>query len=71
MKFRNLAAAAAALSLTAAPVVAHAAPQRAAAPVEEASDARGSSWILAFVAAVLFALGIYFALDNKNDPVSP
>jgi hypothetical protein len=71
MKFRNLAAAAAALTLSAAPVVAHAAPARAAAPVEEASDARGGSWLLALIAAILIALGIYFAVKDNNDPVSP
>jgi hypothetical protein len=71
MKFRNLAAAAAAMTLVAAPVVAQAAPQRAAAPVEEGSDATASTYIIAFFAILAIGLGIYFATKNNDDPVSP
>ena len=71
MKFRNLAAATAALSLTVAPVVAQAAPQRAAASTEEGSELRGSSWVLALIAFGLIIAGIFIAVKNKNDPVSP
>lgn len=70
MKFRNLAAATAALSLSVAPVVVQAAPQRAAAGVEEGNEAVGGS-LLAIIAIILIGLGIYFALDDDNDPVSP
>ena len=71
MKFRNLAAAAAAVSLTVAPVVAQAAPQRAAASTEEASELRGGSWVLAIIAFALIIAGIIIAVKDKNDPVSP
>ncbi len=71
MKFRNLAAATAALSLLAAPVVAQAAPQRAAAPTEEGSEIRGSSWIIALLAFAAIIAAIIIALKDDNDPVSP
>jgi hypothetical protein len=71
MKFRTLAAAAAALSLTAAPVVAQAAPQRAAAPTEESSELRGSSLILAILAFGAIIGAIIIAAGDSNDPVSP
>ena len=71
MTFRKLAAAAAALSLTAAPVVAQAAPQRAAAPAEEGSELTGSSWILAILAFAAIIAAIIIAVDGDEDPVSP
>lgn len=74
MKFRNLAAAAAALTLSAAPVVAQAAPQRAAAPTEESSDLRGrsgSSLIIGLLALAAFIAAIIIATRDNDDPVSP
>ena len=76
MKFRNLAVAAAALTLTATPVLAEAGSvARTAAPVSEANafgGGRGGAGILALIAVVLFGLGIYLLVDNKdNKPKSP
>ena len=71
MKFRTLAAAAAALTLTAAPVVAQAAPQRAAAPTEEGSELRGSGWIIGLLALAAIIAAIIIATKGENDPVSP
>ena len=69
MKFRNLAAAAAAMTLLAAPVAAQAAPQRAAAPTEQGSEMR-SSWILGILALAAFIAAIIIATKDHNDPVS-
>lgn len=71
MKFRNLAAAAAAMTLAAAPVAAQAAPQRAAAPTEEASEMGGSAWLLGVLALAAFIAAIIIATDGEDDPVSP
>lgn len=71
MKFRTLGAAAAALSLAAAPVVAQAAPQRAAAPTEEASEMGGSGWVLGLLALAAFIAAIIIATKGEKDPVSP
>lgn len=72
MKIRNIAAAAAALTLVAAPVVAQAAPVRAAASTEDSSEIGGSSWLLAVLAIAAIAVGIYIAVDGgSDDPVSP
>ncbi len=71
MKFRNLAAAAAALSLAAAPVVAQTAPQRTASPTEEASSIDGVDWILVALALGLIIAAIIIATKNNDDPVSP
>ncbi|MFC4294567.1 hypothetical protein ACFO0A_05780 [Novosphingobium tardum] len=74
MKFRTMAAAVAALTLTATPVLAQTAPalDRAAAPVSDASQVGGSSTLLLVLAVVLFGAGIYFLVDNNNDkPNSP
>ncbi|MFA9199622.1 MAG: hypothetical protein ACEQR8_00325 [Cypionkella sp.] len=71
MKFRTLAAAAAALSFAAAPVVAQAAPQRTAAPVEEGSDLRGSGWVLGILALAAFIAAIIIATKDEDDAVSP
>lgn len=71
MKFRNVAAAAAALSLLAAPVVAQAAPQRAAAPAQEGSELTGSSWIIAILAFAAIIAAIVIATKGEDDPVSP
>jgi hypothetical protein len=77
MKFRNLAAAAAALTLTATPVLAETGSAnlaRTAAPVSESNSfGRGAgSGFLALIAVVLFGLGIYLLINNKNNtPKSP
>ncbi|GGD98672.1 hypothetical protein GCM10011515_18160 [Tsuneonella deserti] len=70
MKIRNLAAAAAAMTLVVAPVAAQAAPQRAAAPVEQGSE-MGSAWVLGFFALAAFITAIVIATKNHNEPVSP
>jgi hypothetical protein len=70
MKVRNLAAAVAAATLVAAPVVAQAAPQRAAAPTEQGNEL-ARSWILAFLAIAAFIAAIVIATKDNNDPVSP
>lgn len=71
MKIRNLAAAAAALSLVAAPVVAQSASERSSAPAEEGSEMGGTSWILAILAFAAIIAGIIIAVDGDDDPVSP
>ena len=77
MKFRNLAAAAAALTLTATPVLAESGTAdlaRTAAPVSDANSFGGSGGggFLALIAVVLFGLGIYLLVKNKNNtPKSP
>ena len=70
MNFRNLAAAVAALTMTAVPAMAQAV-DRAAAPVADASQMGGSSTLLLILAIVLFGAGIYFLVDNNNNPDSP
>jgi hypothetical protein len=71
MKFRNLAAAAAALTLTTTPVLA-ADVSRTAAPVSAASQAEGEGWLLAVLAIILAALGLYLLAKNDDDtPGSP
>lgn len=69
MKFSNLAAAAAAVTLLAAPVAAQAAPQRAAAPTEEGSE-MASAWIIGLLALIAIITAIIIATKNHNDPVS-
>lgn len=69
MKFRNVAAAAAALTLAAAPAVAQAAPQRTAAPTEEGSEL-GGSWLLAILAFAAIIAALVIALGDDNDAVS-
>ena len=71
MKFRNMSAAAAALTLMAAPVIAQAAvadTSRAAAPVSDESEMMGGS-ILYVLAAILAGVGIFLLVDNS--PSSP
>ena len=71
MNIRNLAAAVAALTMTAVPAMAQAV-DRAAAPVADASQMGGSSTLLLILAVVLMGAGIYFLVDNgNNDPDSP
>ena len=70
MKFRNLAAAVVATTLSAVPAMAQAV-DRAVAPVADASEMGRSSSFLLIVALVLFAAGIYFLVDSDTDPDSP
>lgn len=70
MKFRNLAAAAAAVSMATAPAVA-APVSRDAAPAEADSELGGSGVILGILAAALVIAGIIIAVDGGNDdPIS-
>ena len=77
MKFRNLFAATAAVSLAASPAVAQSVEaDRAAAPVEGESrlggDGGGAGIILALLAAAAIIAGIIIASDNDDDtPASP
>jgi hypothetical protein len=70
MKVRNLAAAAAAVTLLAAPVAAQAAPQRAAAPTEQGNELR-SSWVVGIFAFAALIAGALLLAKNDNDPASP
>ena len=77
MKFRNLLAATAAVSLAASPAVAQSAnADRAAAPVAEDSelggDSGGAGIILALLAAAAIIAGVIIAGGNDDDaPASP
>lgn len=84
MKFRNLLAATAAVSLAATPALAQSAnADRAAAPIANANalggdndddddDAGGAGIILAILAAAAIIAGIVIAADNEDDiPTSP
>ena len=70
MNFRNLAAAVAAMTLTTVPAMAQAI-DRAAVPVADASQMGGSSTLLLVIAVVLMGAGIFFLVDNDNEPDSP
>lgn len=71
MKFRTLAAAAAAVSLAAAPAVAQSNVSRDAAPVAGESEVGGSGVILGVLAAAAIIAGIIIAADGGNDePIS-
>ena len=70
MKFRTLAAAAAAVSMATAPAVA-APVSRDVAPVEADSELGGSGVILGILAAALVIAGIIIAVDGgDDDPIS-
>ncbi|MBY8337435.1 hypothetical protein KYN89_10260 [Alteriqipengyuania sp. NZ-12B] len=70
MKIRTMAAAAAALSLVAAPAVAEISADRAAAPVEGESELGGGAIIGALAIAAIIG-GIIIAADTDDDtPVS-
>lgn len=78
MKFRNLLAATAAISLAASPAVAQSAnADRAAAPVAKESklggESGGAGIILALLAAAAIIAGIVIAAGNEDDtaPTSP
>lgn len=70
MKIRNVAAAAAALSLVASPALAQTNVDRVAAPVEGESEMGGSSIILAILAAAAVVAGIIIAVDDDEDAIS-
>jgi hypothetical protein len=70
MTFRNIAAAAAALTLAASPAMAQA--ERTSAPTEETAEMGGSSLILAILAIAAVVIGVIIAADNGDgDVVSP
>jgi hypothetical protein len=74
MKFRNILAAAAALSMTAAPVLAAESRvdlTRAVAPVEQTEELGGDSTLLLIIAAIAIGVGIYFIADGDDAPTSP
>lgn len=73
MKFGTIAAAVAALSLTASPVLAQSNAERAPAPVQAPAelgnddDSDGSAIILALLAAAAIIAGIIIAVDGDDD----
>lgn len=70
MSFRKLPAVIAAAFLGLSPIAVHAEPvARAAAPVAEESELRGTLlWLLLALAA---GVALFLLLDDDNDPVSP
>ncbi len=70
MKFRNIAAATAAISLAVSPAMAQANIDRTAAPVEGESELGGSSIILAILSAAAVIGGIYIAIDDDEEAIS-
>jgi predicted transporter len=75
MKFHNLVAAAAALTLTATPVIAQAASaeiSRVSAPATDESEMGGGNSLMLILAALLIGAGIFLLADgNGNKPASP
>jgi hypothetical protein len=73
MKFRNLAAATAALSLISAPVMAQANVERASAPATDQSELHGSAGtlIIAILAILAIIAAAAIASNDHNSPVSP
>lgn len=72
MKFRNLAASAAALILSTSPVLAQADVSRAATSAADASQFGGDSTLLLILAIALIAAGILVLAGNNSDtPTSP
>jgi hypothetical protein len=70
MKFRSIAAAAAALSFAASPAMAQA--ERATAPTSKKDELGGPSIILAILAVAAIIAGIVIAADSGDDSaVSP
>lgn len=65
MKFRNIAAAAAALTLVASPAVAQA--ERTSAPVSDEAELGGSSVVLAILAIAAIIAGIIIATGGGDD----
>ncbi len=72
MKIRTMAAAAAALSLAAAPAVAEVSFDRASAPVEGESELGGGAILGALaIAAIIAGIAIAATTDDNSDAVSP
>lgn len=74
MKIRTMAAAAAALSLAAAPAVAQINLDRTAAPVEGESEGAGPPVIIGVLAVTAIIVGALIAgdvIEEDGDPVSP
>ena len=72
MRMRDIITAAGALALTTTPVLAQtAAPARAAAPVEAQNELFGQSTLLTIILIVALGVGIFFLVDDDNDPDSP
>ena len=67
MKIRNVALAAAALSMAAAPALAQATFDRASAPVEGESELEGNGIIIGVLAAAAVIGGIIIATDGDDD----
>ena len=70
MKIRTMAAAAAALTLAAAPAVAEVSFDRASAPVEGESEIAGGAILGALAIAAIIAAVVIVADDNDEDGVS-
>ena len=73
MKIRNLAAAAAALTLVTAPAVAEVSAERVSAPVTEESELAGlgaGAYILGAIGLGLIIYGVIEISDDDNDAVS-
>ena len=69
MKFRNVLAATAALTLVAAPAVAEASYERVVAPVEGEAElgGNGSGIVIGILAAAAIIAGIIVAVDSNDD----
>lgn len=70
MKFRTLAAAAAAMSLATAPAVAAPTMSRAAAPVEAQNELGGSGTIIGILAVAAIIAAVVIAAGGNNNPIS-
>lgn len=70
MTFRGVLAAAAAMSLVAAPAVAEASFDRVSAPVEGENANGGGGMLLGVFAAALIIGGIFLAADSGDNPIS-
>lgn len=70
MMFRGILAAAAAVSLVAAPAVAEASIARVSAPVEDENANGGGGMLLGIAAAALIIGGIIIAAGGDDNPIS-
>ena len=70
MKTRKLMSAAGALVLSAGTAMAQTA-ERAAAPVEGQSELFGMSSLWTIILIIALGVGIFFLVDDDNDPDSP
>lgn len=72
MILRNIALAAAALSLAATPAIAEAAFDRSSAPLEGESEAAGGAGLLiGLLGAAAVIAGIIVVADDNDEPTSP